>query len=87
MVSCWKWSVVSCQLSVVGRTEEEARLTTVVRTGDVEPRAAVRALRGSGSRRGLRTGVPFEPRTDRAWSRGFRETVIPAKDPLGDALG
>ena len=88
-------SVVSgsqlCELSVVSCREDggrqRARLTTVVRTGNVQPRTAVRALRGSGCAEVCGLASRLNHALSRAWSRGFRETVIPAKDPHGDALG
>ena len=74
-------SVVRCQLSVepgsspgvsgqlstlrVSGERRQGAVTTVVRTGNVQPRTA--SASGTGDRagaRGLRTGVPSEPRTE-----------------------
>ena len=71
VVSCWggeesfgRWTAV--RLCRENRDEPNARGSlTVVRTGNVQPRTA--SASGTGDRagaRGLRTGVPSEPRTE-----------------------
>ena len=85
-VSC-SWSVVSGrgrslgrsgQRQPSGRTRPRRRpVTTVVSTGNVRPRTAVRALRGSGCTRVLRTCVPSERRTEPCVVIGLRGAQIP----------